>query len=137
MISRSAVSHGRFVMFAVTVPITPLEGRMVRPVNAANTPSTSLIGAFSQFTVMRGSCDCFLGAAAAASRLAGMAVLGSGLSCCGGSAAATGAGAAACCFGACSGLVEGCCLDGACSCAGLVEGCCLDGACSCASALAT
>ena len=45
-------------MFAVTFRCTFFDGRIVRPVNAANTPSTSVIGAFSQLTVMRGSCDC-------------------------------------------------------------------------------
>src|SRR6516162_8496346 len=59
MTSLSATSHGRFVMFAVTKPTTPRAGRMVRPVNAANTPMTSLIGAFSQLTLMRGSWDCW------------------------------------------------------------------------------
>jgi len=45
-------------MFAVTKPATCFAGRIVRPVNEANTPMTSLIGAFSQLTLMRGSCDC-------------------------------------------------------------------------------
>src|ERR1700733_9953764 len=58
MISFRATSHGRFTMFAVTEPTTFLDGRIVRPVKAAKTPRTSLIEAFSQFTVIRASWDC-------------------------------------------------------------------------------
>ena len=42
------------MMFAVTVPVTFFDGRIVRPVNDAKMPSTSLIDAFSQLTVMCG-----------------------------------------------------------------------------------
>ena len=35
MTFRSATSHGRLLTFAVTVPVTFFDGRIVRPVNAA------------------------------------------------------------------------------------------------------
>src|SRR5678809_1790727 len=63
MISRSATSHGRLVIVAVTVPVTDFEGRIVRPVNEANIAITSWIDALSQLMpVIRGSCDCLAGA---------------------------------------------------------------------------